>query len=89
MLSRDRLNMDLDRESLNLMLRLLGVDQQEDLATTQSPTATRALNRNKDRVLEVYKEYVKTSGGNQDTIDEECLSVSWSCCFYLFIRLLN
>lgn len=76
MLSRDRLNMDLDQESLNLMLRLLGVDQQEDMNTTLSPTAERALKRNKDRVLEIYKEFLQQSGTKQDSIDMECLSVS-------------
>jgi hypothetical protein len=30
MLSRDRLNMDLEKSSLNLMLRLLEVDNQEN-----------------------------------------------------------
>ncbi|KAL3877828.1 hypothetical protein ACJMK2_035472 [Sinanodonta woodiana] len=65
MLSRDRLNMDLDQESLNLMLRLLGVDQQEDLAQTLSPSATRALNRNKDRVKEVYLQFQREAGANQ------------------------
>ncbi|KAH3861515.1 wings apart-like protein homolog [Dreissena polymorpha] len=73
MLSRDRLNMDLDQESLNLMLRLLGVDQQEDMATTLSSTAERALKRNKDRVLEVYKEFLQQSGTKQE-LDIECLS---------------
>ncbi|KAK3588920.1 hypothetical protein CHS0354_023680 [Potamilus streckersoni] len=65
MLSRDRLNMDLDQESLNLMLRLLGVDQQEDLAQTLSPSATRALNRNKDRVKEVYLQFQREAGAKQ------------------------
>lgn len=74
MLSRDRLNMDLDQESLNLMLRLLGVDQQEDLAQTLSPTATRTLNRNRDRVLEVYQEFLKQSGSKQDVIDPDVIS---------------
>ncbi|XP_053392626.1 wings apart-like protein homolog isoform X2 [Mercenaria mercenaria] len=74
MLSRDRLNMDLDQESLNLMLRLLGVDQQEDMVTTLSPAAERALKRNKDRVLEIYKEFLQQTGTKQDSIDMECLS---------------
>ena len=76
MLSRDRLNMDLDRDTLNLMLRLLGVDQQEDLATTLSPSATRALKRNWDRVHEVYNEFLQQTGGKQENIDTECISVS-------------
>ncbi|WAQ95349.1 LOW QUALITY PROTEIN: WAPL-like protein [Mya arenaria] len=73
MLSRDRLNMDLEQESLNLMLRLLGVDQQEDMVTTLSPAAERALKRNKDRVLEVYRDFLQQSGSKQE-IDVECLS---------------
>ncbi|KAL4240551.1 hypothetical protein ACF0H5_001343 [Mactra antiquata] len=74
MLSRDRLNMDLDQESLNLMLRLLGVDQQEDMATTLSPTAERALKRNKDKVAEIYEGFLRQSGTKEDSIDLECIS---------------
>ena len=92
MLSRDRLNMDLDQESLNLMLRLLGVDQQEDSYTTLSPPAERALKRNKDRVLEVYKEFLQQSGTKQDSIDTDCLSVSfnsYSTCLIKHCRFFS
>ncbi|XP_033732446.1 wings apart-like protein homolog isoform X2 [Pecten maximus] len=54
MLSRDRLNMDLDGDSLDLMLKLLGVDNQEQLSATITASGKRALNRNRARVGEVY-----------------------------------
>ncbi|KAL5018598.1 hypothetical protein ScPMuIL_004320 [Solemya velum] len=54
MLSRDRLNIDLDHQTLNLMLRLLGIDNQEDTNLTTAPAALRALNRNKEKVRETY-----------------------------------
>ena len=79
MLSRDRLNMDLDQETLNLMLRLLGVDQQEDLGTTMSQTAKRALKRNQDKVGEVYEQFQKEAGSKQE-IDIESLTVSRIFC---------
>ena len=67
--------MDLDQETLNLMLRLLGVDQQEDLATMMSQTAKRALKRNRDKVEEVYEQFQKEAGSKQE-IDIESLTVS-------------
>ena len=67
--------MDLDQETLNLMLRLLGVDQQEDLATTMTQTAKRALKRNRDKVEEVYEQFQKEAGTKQE-IDIESLTVS-------------
>ena len=76
MLSRDRLNMDLDQEALNLMLRLLGVDQQEDLSTSLTPTAARALKRNRDKVEEVYEQFQREAGSKLDNIDIESLTVS-------------
>ena len=62
MLSRDKLNMDLDRQSLDLMLRLLGVDIQEEMSVTVM--GKRALNRNKDRVKEVYEQWKLESGAS-------------------------
>ena len=76
MLSRDRLNMDLDQETLNLMLRLLGVDQQEDLGNTLTPTAARALKRNRDKVEEVYDQFQKEAGSKLDNVEIESLTVS-------------
>lgn len=73
MLSRDRLNMDLDQETLNLMLRLLGVDQQEDMAATLTASAARALKRNRDKVQEVYSQFQKEAGSKQE-IEIECLT---------------
>ena len=75
MLSRDRLNMDLDQDTLNLMLRLLGVDQQEDMAATLTASAARALKRNRDKVQEVYSQFQKEAGSKQE-IEIECLTVS-------------
>lgn len=58
MLSRDRLNMDLDDQSVTLMLSLLGVDNQE-ISASMTAAGKRALNRNKDRVKEVYEQLQK------------------------------
>ncbi|XP_062611782.1 wings apart-like protein homolog isoform X1 [Saccostrea cucullata] len=60
MMSRDRLNMDLDRQSLDLMLKLLAVDNQEEQSVTLM--GKRTLNRNKDRAREVYVQW-KAEGG--------------------------
>ena len=84
MLSRDRLNMDLDQETLNLMLRLLGVDQQEDLGNTLTPTAARALKRNRDKVEEVYDQFQKEAGSKLDNVEIESLTVS-SCVYYVVL----
>ncbi|XP_069124106.1 wings apart-like protein homolog isoform X2 [Argopecten irradians] len=62
MLSRDRLNMDLDGDSLDLMLKLLGVDNQEQLSATITASGKRALNRNRARVGEVYMQLQMESG---------------------------
>ncbi|OWF55247.1 wings apart-like protein homolog isoform X2 [Mizuhopecten yessoensis] len=62
MLSRDRLNMDLDGESLDLMLKLLGVDNQEQLSATITASGKRALNRNRDRVGAVYEQLQQECG---------------------------
>lgn len=69
MLSRDRLNMDLDRQSLDLMLKLLAVDYQEEQSATVM--GKRTLNRNKDRAREVYDQW-KAEGGatNQPEIED-------------------
>ena len=69
MLSRDRLNMDLDRQSLDLMLKLLAVDYQEEQSATV--LGKRTLNRNKDRAREVYEQW-KAEGGatNQPEIED-------------------
>ena len=84
MLSRDRLNMDLDQETLNLMLRLLGVDQQEDLGNTLTPTAARALKRNRDKVEEVYDQFQKEAGSKLDNVEIESLTVS-SCVNFVVL----
>ena len=61
MLSRDRLNMDLEKSSLNLMLRLLEVDNQENDGG-MTAAGKRALNRNIERAKEVYYQLQKESG---------------------------
>ncbi|XP_056017788.1 wings apart-like protein homolog isoform X2 [Ostrea edulis] len=69
MLSRDRLNMDLDRQSLDLMLKLLAVDYQEEHSVTLM--GKRTLNRNKDRAREVYEQWKAEGGGtNQPEIED-------------------
>ncbi|XP_064608984.1 wings apart-like protein homolog [Liolophura sinensis] len=65
MLSRDRLNMDLDRPSLDLLLKLLGVEQQEDEGTTPSKLSSGAakdLKRTKDRIQELIHNMQKEGG---------------------------
>ena len=74
MLSRDRLNMDLDTQSLDLMLKLLGVDNQEQLSATMTAVSKRALNRNMERVKEVYIQ-LQMEGGGMNTIELESVSV--------------
>lgn len=61
MLSRDRLNMDLEKSSLNLMLRLLEVDNQ-DRDGGMTAAGKRALNRNIERAKEVYFQLQKETG---------------------------
>ncbi|KAK3101252.1 hypothetical protein FSP39_002172 [Pinctada imbricata] len=68
MMSRDKLNMDLDRQSLDLMLKLLGVDVQEEMSITM--LGKRVLNRNKDRVREVYEQWRMESGSNTSEIED-------------------
>lgn len=74
MLSRDRLNMDLDRQSLDLMLKLLAVDYQEEQSATVM--GKRTLNRNKDRAREVYDQW-KAEGGATNQPEIEDVSVSF------------
>ena len=52
MLSRDRLNMDLDQDSLNLMLRLNEVDA-ADSQRCSTPASIKDLEKTKHRVQEL------------------------------------
>lgn len=81
MLSRDRLNMDLDRQSLDLMLKLLAVDYQEEHSVTLM--GKRTLNRNKDRAREVYEQW-KAEGGGTNQPEIEDVSVSYSDQVYMY-----
>lgn len=77
MLSRDRLNMDLDRPSLDLLLKLLGVEQQEDEGATPSKLSSGAakdLKRTKDRIQELIHNMQKEGGIKR--FDLETVSVS-------------
>lgn len=74
MLSRDRLNMDLDKSSLNLMLRLMEVDNQNNDGG-MTAAGKRALNRNIERAKEVYFQLQKEEGKENQT-DLESVSVS-------------
>lgn len=75
MLSRDRLNMDLEKSSLNLMLRLLEVDNQENDGG-MTAAGKRALNRNIERAKEVYYQLQKESG-TENQPDLEAVSVRY------------
>lgn len=66
MLSRDRLNMDLDKSSLNLMLRLMEVDNQNNDGG-MTAAGKRALNRNIERAKEVYFQLQKEEGKENQT----------------------
>ena len=70
MLSRDRLNMDLDRDSLNLMVQLLSSDPQK----TDDEMVQQEYERNHEKLKSVMKNLPKTSPLAKD-LDLENISV--------------
>ena len=71
MLSRDRLNMDLDRDSLNLMVQLLSSDPQKSVEEAVQQEYV----RNHDKLKAVMSNLPKTSPLAKD-LDLDNISVS-------------
>ena len=74
MLSRDRLNMDLDRDSLGLLIRLLSVES-EITSDQWSETQRQDYDRTKERIRSVLEEVPNTCSMAKD-LDLDGLSVS-------------
>ena len=73
MLSRDRLNMDLDRESLDLLVRLLSVES--EISTDQWTTASRQeYERTKEKLRTILEDVPNTCSMAKD-LDLDGLSV--------------
>ena len=73
MLSRDRLNMDLDRDSLDLLIRLLSVES-EIASDEWSETQRQDYDRTKEKMRSVLEEVPNTCSMAKD-LDLDGLSV--------------
>ena len=73
MLSRDRLNMDLDRDSLDLLIRLLSVESEIAL-DEWSETQRQDYDRTKEKMRSVLEEVPNTCSMAKD-LDLDGLSV--------------
>ena len=78
MLSRDRLNMDLETDSLNLMLRLLEFDSEKETFSHLNPDELKELEKTKARVQDLIKDLKQEETSNFDT---DTISV----CTFLFV----
>ncbi|XP_041362493.1 LOW QUALITY PROTEIN: wings apart-like protein homolog [Gigantopelta aegis] len=77
MLSRDRLNMDLETDSLNLMLRLLEFDSEKETFSQLNPDEVKELEKTKTRVQDLIKDlkHEETSNFETDTISTGYLAM--------------
>lgn len=86
-LSQDRLNMDLDRDSLELMLNLLDTDT--DATSNVSPADRLFVTQNKKRIRELCHDMQKKGHAKHLNLDNINVSTVYKSLFFLMLTIHN
>lgn len=84
-LSQDRLNMDLDRDSLELMLNLLESDASHTKALEDCGLTDSQLTKNRDRVRQICADIQAQGHAKHLNVDNITVGIRTNC-FYFYLR---